>query len=83
MTSVPPEPERADLRLYGSPSEHDALPWTWVDSQLGSAATYWVVARTPGHPHPRPVWGVWRDYTKDRRPITTGGPSRELRRSCP
>ena len=20
---------------------------------------YWVTARTRGHPHPRPVWGVW------------------------
>jgi hypothetical protein len=59
MTTGPAEPEREDLRLYGGPSGHDALAWTWVESQLRSAGTYWVVARTPGHPHPRPVWGVW------------------------
>jgi hypothetical protein len=31
-----------------------------VDARLTDAGTYWVVARTGGHPHPRPVWGVWR-----------------------
>jgi len=30
-----------------------------VEAQLGAAGTYWLVARTPGHPHPRPVWGIW------------------------
>jgi hypothetical protein len=30
-----------------------------VDAQLEAAGTYWVIARTQDHPHPRPVWGVW------------------------
>lgn len=51
-----PIPER--LRMYGQPSDADGLEWPWVEGQLESAGTYWVVARGAGHPHPRPVWGV-------------------------
>lgn len=47
------------LRLYGADSQAPPLAWEWVDRQLREAATYWVSARTDGHPHPRPVWGVW------------------------
>jgi hypothetical protein len=47
------------LRLYGQISDKPALEWSWVNNQLQEAATYWVVGRTPAHPHPRPVWGVW------------------------
>jgi hypothetical protein len=47
------------LQLYGQPSDTEALGWDWVDAQLRQAGTYWVTARTRGHPHPRPVWGVW------------------------
>ncbi len=50
-----------DLALYGVVSDHPQLRWDWVDQQLEEAATYWVVAPTAGHPHPRPVWGVWVD----------------------
>ncbi|MEP6851424.1 MAG: pyridoxamine 5'-phosphate oxidase [bacterium] len=51
---------KATLRLYGQLSSHPALEWAWVNAQLKAAGTYWVVARTAaGHPHPRPVWGVW------------------------
>ena len=49
------------LRLYGAESDKAALEWDWVDGQLKAAGTYWVVPRSAGHPHPRPVWGVWRD----------------------
>jgi hypothetical protein len=49
------------LRLYGQVSDVPALEWEWVDGELEAAGTYWVTARTPGHPHPRPVWGVWRE----------------------
>lgn len=52
-------PREAALQLYNRPSEKPALDWAWVDSQLEAAGTYWVVARTAGHPHPRPVWGLW------------------------
>ena len=55
------EPRRRVLRLYTQPSAHPPLAWDWVSAQLESAGTYWVLARTPGHPHPRPVWGVWQE----------------------
>jgi hypothetical protein len=48
-----------DLRLYGAASDKASLAWPWVEQQLADAGTYWINARTPGHPHPRPVWGVW------------------------
>ena len=49
------------LRLYGIKDVTRPLEWDWVDYQLRHAGTYWVTARTRGHPHPRPVWGVWRE----------------------
>jgi len=52
--------EAAPLRLYGQPTSTPPLDWGWVDTQLLEAGTYWVIARTQGHPHPRPVWGVWQ-----------------------
>jgi hypothetical protein len=53
-------PARETLRFYGQPIERSPLEWAWVESKLAAAGTYWVTARTDGHPHPRPVWGVWR-----------------------
>ena len=53
-------PSRTRLRLYGAPSGAEPLEWPWVERQLVIAGTYWVVARAHGHPHPRPVWGVWQ-----------------------
>ena len=44
--------------MYGSVSDQPSLEWSWVQAQLDTAGTYWVVARA-AHPHPRPVWGVW------------------------
>jgi hypothetical protein len=52
-------PRERALRLYGAPSDQARLAWSWVEDQLETAGIYWLVARTPGHPHPRPVWGVW------------------------
>lgn len=66
--------EHVALRLYGQPSDKPALEWAWVDAQLSAAGTYWVTARAPGHPHPRPVWGAWRDgnlYLSIGTPLTT------------
>jgi hypothetical protein len=54
-----PQPER--LVMYGEPSDVAPLDWEWVDAELGAAGTYWVTASGSGHPHPRPVWGVWAD----------------------
>lgn len=63
--------EQRRLRLYGQVSEHESLEWGWVDEQLTQAGTYWVVARTVGFPHPRPVWGIWR---ADRLFLSIGTP---------
>jgi hypothetical protein len=52
-------PQERTLRLYGTPSDQDPLAWSWVEEQLEAAGTYWLVAPTTGHPHPRPVWGIW------------------------
>ena len=49
------------LRLYGAPGDADELAWADADDALRAAGTYWVVARADGHPHPRPVWGLWRE----------------------
>lgn len=57
------QPVGEHLSMYGEPSEGAPLDWTWVANQLAGAGTYWVVSRGPGHPHPRPVWGVWRSDT--------------------
>ncbi len=54
-------PLAVPLRLYGQQSQKPALGWAWAQFQLESAGTYWVVPRSEGHPHPRPVWGVWRE----------------------
>lgn len=53
-------PRQRPLRLYGAPSDQGPLAWSWVEEQLEAAGTYWLVARTSGHPHPRPVWGTWQ-----------------------
>ena len=47
--------------MYGRPSEASPLAWSWVEAELVRAGTYWITARGAGHPHPRPVWGVWDD----------------------
>ncbi len=47
--------------FYGHESDDEALEWEWVDEQLRDAGLYWVSTRCEGHPHPRPVWGVWGD----------------------
>ena len=58
MDPVDPAAER--LSMYGEVAEQAPLPWRWVDDELTRAGTYWVVpAPSGGHPHPRPVWGVW------------------------
>jgi hypothetical protein len=60
------------LRLYGWPSEHEPLTWSWVDEQLAAAGTYWLATRGPGHPHPRPVWGIWHGQ---RLHLSVGSPT--------
>jgi hypothetical protein len=65
-------PRERELHLYGAPSEQDRLAWSWVERQLEAAGTYWLVARTPGHPHPRPVWGLWHGQ---RLHLSVGSPA--------
>ncbi|MGI9614930.1 MAG: hypothetical protein ACR2QO_18615 [Acidimicrobiales bacterium] len=50
------------LTMYGQPASVDGLDWAWVDEQLGDAAAYWTTTAGSGHPHPRPVWGIWLDH---------------------
>ena len=64
-------PRPVPLRMYASPTEVAPLDWQWVDEQLTAAGTYWVVARSPAHVHPRPVWGVWLD---DSLLLSVGSP---------
>lgn len=66
------ERRRATLRLYGQPSDKPPPDWGWVDGQLGSAGTYWVVTPTQTRPHPRPVWGLWRE---DALHLSVGSPT--------
>lgn len=49
------------LRMWGQENDSPPPDWQWVADQLVQADTYWVVARSAGYPHPRPVWGIWRD----------------------
>jgi Pyridoxamine 5'-phosphate oxidase len=49
------------LRFYGGETDAAPLEWGWVEQQLAEAGTYWVSTPSRGHPHPRPVWGVWVD----------------------
>lgn len=57
--------------MYGSVSEVEPLAWAWVETELERAGTYWITPRGPGHPHPRPVWGVLAD---DGLWLTIGSP---------
>ncbi len=43
-----------------------------MEEQLETAGTYWLTARTPGHPHPRPVWGIWHSQ---RLHLSVGSPT--------
>lgn len=47
--------------MYGRPSEAAPLAWSWVEAELVAAGAYWVTARGAGHPHTRPVWGIWSE----------------------
>lgn len=57
--------------MYGQPSSANRLEWSWARARLEAAGTYWVVPRGPGHPHSRPVWGVWH---ADMLHLSVGSP---------
>lgn len=54
-------PSVEPVRMYGSTSDLPLLEWGPTRHRLVDAGTYWVVAAGAGMPHPRPVWGVFRD----------------------
>ena len=54
------DPVACELVMYGAPADTRGLHWAWVDEQLVSAGAYWTVTPSNVHPHPRPVWGIWR-----------------------
>jgi hypothetical protein len=72
-STEPTAPSARTLRLYTQASDHAAVEWTWVDEQLRTAGTYWVVpvAEAGRPPHPRPVWGTWADR---RLALSVGSP---------
>jgi hypothetical protein len=48
--------------MYGQINANSQLAWSWVETRLTDAEIYWIdVAGSGARPHPRPVWGVWRD----------------------
>ena len=49
--------------MYGEEATAGSLDWSWVEAQLTDAGAYWTVTTGLGHPHPRPVWGVWSSST--------------------
>lgn len=57
--------------MFGSVLDAEPLAWSWAEEQLRNAETYWVVSPSTGHPHPRPVWGVWHD---DAVQLSLGSP---------
>lgn len=65
------EPTAEPLTMYGQPSDVAALEWAWVDEQLRTASVYWIATPSTGHPHSRPVWGVWAD---DQIYLSIGSP---------
>lgn len=65
------EPTESTIRFYTAPSELPRLGWEEVARRLTEAGLYWVVPRSAGHPHPRPVWGLWLD---DEVVLSIGSP---------
>lgn len=53
------EPRADHLRMYGERTDIGGIEWDWARAQLEGAGAYWIVTPGSGHPHPRPVWGVW------------------------
>ena len=50
---------------YGIPDDEEGLlSWEFVADRMADDRTFWVSTTRPdGHPHARPVWGVWLDDT--------------------
>lgn len=70
-------PEVEPLQMYGTASTLPPLDWSWARDRLVAAPTYWVAAGGGAVPHPRPVWGVWRD--DDVLAVSIGTPANRRR----
>ena len=47
---------------YGIPDGDGELDWPFVAARLRDQHTFWLATTRPdGHPHTRPVWGVYVD----------------------
>lgn len=48
--------------MFGGHLEPVRLPWAWATARFTRAHTYWIATTClDGHPHSRPVWGIWLD----------------------
>jgi len=62
MTTEPASRPARFPAEYGDPSKGDRTAWEEVEGKLAAASNYWVATNHPdGHPHVRPVDGVWID----------------------
>jgi hypothetical protein len=57
--------------MFGAPTDHPPLEWSWVEDQLRTSGSYWVTPTSVAPPHPRPVWGIWAD---DQLWLSIGSP---------
>ena len=69
MAPTTPTPE--PLRLYGRRRTGPGSSGRGSRRSFVDAGTYWVVAASASHPHPRPVWGIW---TGDAVVLSIGSP---------
>ncbi len=58
------EPEATSAFIFNQTAPGPRQPWSWAENLLESASTYWLVTTSPdGHPHSRPLWGIWQRNT--------------------
>ncbi|MCM8549553.1 pyridoxamine 5'-phosphate oxidase family protein [Streptomyces sp. STCH 565 A] len=58
------EPTGTPAFIFRQTAPGPTQPWSWAENLLKSAATYWLVTTSPdGHPHSRPLWGIWEQDT--------------------
>lgn len=66
------ERKAGPLTMYGTPAQLATIEWPWVADHLRRAGAYWLTVPTSGHPHPRPVWGLWH---RDLLQLSIGSPA--------
>src|SRR3954451_7088586 len=54
------DPMGTSAFIFDQTASGPTKPWSWAESLLESAHTYWLVTTSPdGVPHSRPLWGIW------------------------